>query len=69
MLVPQTTEYIAEAAMFLLHLLVVAPALLGLPAAHEQRHRFEDLISASHVFVEKMLVVYFEEPMVPLVFL
>lgn len=48
---PQTGQDVADGTVLLLHLLVVTPALLGLPAPHEHRHRLENLVRASHVFI------------------
>ena len=53
----------------LLHLLMVAAALLGLPRPHEQRHTLEYFIHAPQVLIDEMPTVHLNEPMVSLVLL
>ena len=43
---------------------MMASALLGLPCADKICHCFEDLVHASHVFVQEMMVVNLEEPVI-----
>lgn len=45
--------------MFFLHFLVMAATLLGLPAANEDFHGFEDLVHPAHMSVDEVFVVYF----------
>lgn len=48
-----------EGVELFLHFLMVAPALLGLPRPQKQLHSLEYLVSASHVAIDKVLVVQF----------
>ena len=50
--------------MFLLHLLMMATTLLGLPASDEDLHGLEDLVHPAHMSVDEVFVVYFQKPMV-----
>ena len=60
---------IGEVDVFFLHLLVMASALFGLSGANEYFHDFENLVGPAHVAIDEVLVVNFQEPMIPLVFL
>jgi len=51
----------------LLHLLMVAAALLSLPGSDEVFHGLKDPIHASHLSVHKVLIVDLQKPMVFLV--
>lgn len=56
-----------EIVILLLHFLVMTATLLGLPRAHEQLHRLENLVHATHVPVHKVLVMNLQKPVVTLV--
>lgn len=55
--------------MLLLHLLVVAPALLSLSGKDELLHGLENFVHTPHVFVEKVAGIDLEKPMISLIFL
>ena len=55
--------------IFFLHFLVVASALLGLPRSDEDRHRLEYFVHPPHMLIQEVVVVNFQEPMIPLVLL
>ena len=48
---------------------MVASALLGLSRSHEGRHCLEDFVHPAHVFVQEMIVVDLQEPVISFVFL
>jgi len=54
--------------VLLLHLLVVAPALLCLPGSDEVGHAFEDFVGPAQMLQHEMAVVQFQEPVIQLVF-
>lgn len=62
-------ENVGEVDVFFLHFLVVTPTLLRLPRTNEKLHCLEYLVSPTHMTVDKVLVVYLQEPVVPLVLL
>ena len=68
-LVPEVADYRDEVVVFLLHFLVVAAALLGLPGANEGLHGFEYFVHAAHVPIHKMFVVNLKEPVISFVLL
>ena len=68
-LLSQIYQNPGDAVVLLLHLLVMAPALLGLPGAHEGGHGLEDLVHPAHVLVQEMMIVNLKEPVIPLVLL
>ena len=68
-LLAEVDENVGEVDVFFLHLLVVAPALLGLAGADEKLHGLEYFVGPAHVAVDEVLVVDFEEPVIPLVLL
>ena len=43
---------------------MMAPTLLGLPAPHEQSHRFEYFVCASEMLIEKVVVMDLQKPVV-----
>lgn len=65
----QLDEDLVEGVVLLLHLLVVAAALLGLPGLDEVGHALEYFVGPAEVLVHEVLVVQFEEPVVELVLL
>ena len=64
---PKMIQYSDECHVFLLHFLVVAPALLCFPGADKQSHGLEDLVHATQMFVDEVFVVNLQEQMVSLV--
>jgi len=62
-------ENVGEVDVFFLHLLVVASALFCLPGSDKKFHSLEYFVSPTHMTVDKVLVVNFQEPVIPLVFL
>ena len=68
-LLAEVDENVGEVDVFFLHLLVVAPALLCLAGADEKLHGLEYFVGPAHVAVDEVLVVDFEEPVIPLVLL
>lgn len=58
-----------EGVILFLHFLVVASALLSLPAGDEVRHCFEDFVGSAQVLQDEVAVMEFEEPVVEFVFL
>jgi len=53
--------------VFLLHLLVMTSTLLSLSRVDKLLHGLEDLIHPPHVFINEMLRIELEEPMVSFV--
>ena len=68
-LLAEVDENVGEVDVFFLHLLVVTPALLCLAGADEKFHGLEYFVGPAHVAVDEVLVVDFEEPVIPLVLL
>ena len=64
---PEVSENVGEVDVLFLHFLVVAPALFSLSRPNEKLHRLEDLVSTSHMAVDKVLVVNLQKPMISLV--
>ena len=69
MLHPKLFDYPLESTMLLLHLLVMTSALFGLSSFNESFHDGEDFVHSSEVFVEEMVGMNFQEPMVSFIFL
>ena len=65
----QLDEDLVEGVVLLLHLLVVAAALLGLPSLDEVGHALEYFVGPAQVLVDEVLVVQFKKPVVELVLL
>lgn len=65
----QFDDDLVEGVVLLLHLLVVAPALLCLPGLNEVGHALEDLVGPSEVLEDEVFVVNLEEPVIEFVFL
>jgi len=65
----QIEEDLSDCMVFFLHFLMVASALLGLPGAYKNGHCLEYFIHPPHMLIQKVMVVNFQEPMVPLVLL
>lgn len=65
----ESLQNVGETAVLLLHLLMVAPALLGLSGLDELFHGLEYLVHPPHVLVQEVLAVDFEEPVISLIFL
>ena len=65
----EMNKNVGEVDVFFLHFLVVTSALLSLPGADEEFHGFEYFVGSTHVTVDKVLVVNFQEPVVSLVLL
>lgn len=63
---PQVVQNVVKRTILLLHFLVMAPALIGGPGADEGGHAFENLVHASELFVLKVAVVHFQEPVISL---
>jgi hypothetical protein len=61
---PQLLEDADEVHILLLHFLMVAPALLGLPGADEDLHSLENLVHSPHVPIHKVPIVYLQKPMI-----
>ena len=61
-------ENVGEVDVLFLHLLMMASALFGLPRTNKYLHCLENLIGSSHVTVDEVLVVNFQEPVILLVF-
>lgn len=68
-LVAQFEDDLVEVVVLLLHLLVVAATLLGLPGGDEGGHAFEYLVRPPQVLLDEVAAVQFQEPVVELVFL
>lgn len=53
-----------EAMILFFHFLMVASTLFSLPCSDKGFHCFENLIHASHMPINKVLVMDFQEPMI-----
>jgi hypothetical protein len=65
----ESFQNVGETAVFFLHFLVVASALLGFSGLNELFHSFEYFVHSPHVLVQEVLTVDFEEPVISLIFL
>lgn len=65
----QIEKNLGDGLIFFLHFLVVASTLFGLPGAHEDSHGLEYFVHSPHMFIQKMVVVNLQEPMIPFVLL
>ena len=63
----QFLENFGKTAMLFLHFLMVASALFSFPRSNEFFHSLEDFVHPSHVFIDEMMRMNFEEPMISLV--
>ena len=61
---PQVVNDVVESFVFLLHLLVVTPALVCSPGTNERRHALKDLVHSPELLVLKVAVVHLQEPVV-----
>ena len=64
----QISNYFVECVVFLLHFLMMTPTLLSFSGANKHSHSFEDLVESPKVLLNEMLVVDFQEPVIPLIF-
>lgn len=63
-LLSEVKQDVGEVDIFLLHFLVMTTALFCLSGSNKEFHGLEDLICASHVAVDEVLVVNLEKPMI-----
>jgi hypothetical protein len=56
-----------NAVILFFHFLVVTAALLCLPGPHKGCHCLENLVHPAHMFVQEMIVVNLQEPMITLI--
>ena len=56
---------LSNSVIFFLHFLMMAATLLGLSGADKNRHRFEYFVHSSHVLIQEVMIVNFQEPMIP----
>jgi len=65
----ESFQNVGETAVFFLHLLMVAPALLSFPSLNEFFHGLENLVHSPHMFVKEVLTVDLKEPVISLILL
>jgi len=49
---------------FLLHFLMMTPALIGLPRANKSCHWFKDFVEPPQMFIQKMMTMYLHKPVI-----
>jgi hypothetical protein len=52
-----------------LHFLMVAATLLGFPRGHKEGHGLKYFIHSPHVFVQEVMMVDLQKPVISLIFL
>ena len=67
MLLSKIEQNFGNAVILFFHFLVVTAALLCFPSPHKGCHCLENLVHPAHVFVQEMIVVDLQEPMISLI--
>lgn len=68
-LITQIFYYFIECVVFLLHFLMMAAALLSLPGPYKICHRFKYFVHSPQMFMNKMLIVHFQKPVISFILL